>query len=308
MKQYLKCYLVAITVYLFLPVLSLCQTVSDPNFIVRLTDPVYPDKEGPLVYYDTYHNNPFSITGQYKAFADILSADGYRVKELNQKLNKEVLQKASIFVTVSALSHLENWDLPNPPVYSQEEIDLLYTWVYDEGGSLFLITDHMPAAGAVSSLAARFGFNVINGFTQRKDNGVEIFSRSRGNLLASVVTDVADKRIDSIRCWGSIGFIAPVEAEVFSLLGGEYDIFLPTQVGQMDHPLRNNIPFISGRHIANGAILQCGKGRVCVFADGAPFTALLQSIKSEKRGMNHPDAAQHVQFLRNIIHWLDNRL
>jgi len=58
----------------------------------------------------------------------------------------------------------------------------------------------------------------------------------------------------------------------------------------------------------NRAFLEFGKGRVFVFADGAPFSAKLDGIKSDKRGMNHPDASQNAQLLLNIIHCLDGKL
>ncbi|WP_206106100.1 hypothetical protein, partial [Olivibacter sp. XZL3] len=58
----------------------------------------------------------------------------------------------------------------------------------------------------------------------------------------------------------------------------------------------------------NGVYLKFGKGRIVIFGDGAPFSAQLQGVKSEKRGMNHPGATQNAQFLFNIIHWLDRKL
>jgi len=302
MRYYFVAYVLLVG---FFPVFA--QTVSDPYFKVSITDAVYEEGQGPLVYYDTYHNNPFSLTGQYKAFADVLKADGYRVNEINQSISLDALKLASVFVTVNALSDLEKWDLPNPSVYSDQEIEALYHWVHDEGGSLFLIADHMPSAGAVSALAARFGFNFINGFTERMDRGAEIFSKARNNLLNMKVTATPAPQIDSIRCSGGSGFIAPLEAEVISVLGKDYRIYLPSKLEQMHPNFMETVPYISGQHIANGAILECGRGRVCVFADGSPFTAQLQGVNSQKRGMNHPDGTQHVQFLRNIIHWLDHR-
>lgn len=287
--------------------LAFCQSVYDPGFRFTIENPVYEAGKGALILYDEYHNNPFTIKGQYRTFADVVRVDGYRIQAHREKLTDQALSGVAVFVTVNALNDFINWDLPNHPVYEDEEVELLYRWVHDEGGSLFLVVDHMPCPGAVSTLALRFGFNVINGFSQRIDGQPEIFSRSRGNLLANKITDREGYTIDSIRCWGGSGFIPPREAVVISILGEDYKLLLPVNTLSSRNRQTENIPQLSGLGIANGAVLQCGKGRICIFADGAPFTAQLQGINSEKKGMNHPDASYHLQFLRNIIHWLDNR-
>lgn len=287
------------------PAYVAAQSVADPAFDYTVARPRYAEKKGPLILYDEGHNNPLSLKGQYAAFGRVLEADGYRLATHTGPLTAAALADARVFVTVNAMHDMENLDLPTGNVYSDEEVETLYTWVHQHGGALFLITDHMPCAGAVSNLAARFGFNLINGFAQRKDGMPEIFSRRRGNLAANAVTDAEGAVIDSIRVWGGTGFFPPPQAVVISSLGTDYELFLPAQVAEMNHHIAPTVPKISGIGLANGAILQCGRGRVFIFADGAPFTAQLQGIKSHKRGMNHPDAAQNKQFLLNIIHWLD---
>jgi len=281
------------------------QSVADPNFRPAIMHPRYVEGKGPIILYDEGHNNPLSLTGQYAAFANVLEADGYRLATQRETITMGTLLNARVFVTVNALYDLENWNLPTGNVYTDEEVETLYHWVHQHGGALFLITDHMPSAGSVGNLAARFGFNLINGSAQRKDGQPEIFSRTRGNLTANPITDVKGFEIDSIRCWGGAGFFPPPEAIIVSALGEDYEIFLPSEVSEVYHPIAASVPKITGMGLANGAILQCGRGRVFLFADGAPFTAQLEGIKSNKRGMNHPDAAQNAQFLLNIIHWLD---
>lgn len=293
-------------IWLLLPTVYLsAQSVADPDFLFEIMSPLYIEGKGPVVLYDEGHNNPLSLKGQYAAFAHVLEADGYRLTTQRETITMETLLNARVFVTVNALYDLENWNLPTGNVYTNEEVETLYNWVHQHGGALFLITDHMPSAGSVSNLAARFGFNLINGSAQRKDGQPEIFSRARGNLTANPITDVEGFAIDSIRCWGGAGFFPPPEAIIVSALGEDYEIFLPSEVSEVYHPIAASVPKITGIGLANGAILQCGRGRVFLFADGAPFTAQLQGIKSNKRGMNHPDATQNAQFLLNIIHWLD---
>jgi hypothetical protein len=201
---------------------------------------------------------------------------------------------ARVFVTVNALHDLDNWGAQTGSAYTDEEVETLYDWVHQHGGSLFLITDQMPAAGAATKLAARFGFKLINGFAQRKDGQPEIFSRSRGNLTANPITDAAGFTIDSIRFWVGTGFVPPPEAIIVSSLDEDYEVSLASDGSK-----------ISGKGLVNCAILPCGRGRVCLIADAGLFYAILRGIKSEKRGMNHPDATQNARFLLNILHWLD---
>ncbi len=288
----------------FLPALLVAQSVSDPHFEVRLEQPLFPGKDGPLILFDQHHYNAFSLSGQYKGFADVAKAEGYLLEDYKRLISAENLAKAKIFVTVNALSHPSDWDLPNPSIYSEEEIEALYRWVHDDGGGLFIITDQMPSAGAVGLLAERFGFNVINGVTHRMDGQAELFNRTIGNLLPSAVTNREGRRVNQLRCWVGSGFIAPEEAEVFSVLGDAYRLYLPSKTKDMEHAIQPDIPYISGSNLANGALLKCGNGRVCIFADASPFTALLKGINSEKRGMNHVDGQDHIHLLRNILEWL----
>ncbi|MBD1432083.1 hypothetical protein H8B06_04535 [Sphingobacterium sp. DN00404] len=287
-----------------LPALLMAQSVSDPHFDVRLEQALFPGKDGPRILFDQHHYNAFSLSGQYKGFADVAQAEGYRLEDHKAVINAENLTKAKIFVTVNALSHPSDWDLPNASIYSEEEIEALYRWVHDDGGGLFIITDEMPSAGSVGRLAERFGFNVINGVTHRMDGQAELFNREIGNLLPSAVTDREGRRINQVRCWVGSGFIPPQEAEVFSILGDAYRLYLPSKTKDMEHTIPPDIPYISGINLANGALLKCGNGRVCIFANASPFTALLKGINSEKRGMNHMDAQDHVGLLRNILEWL----
>lgn len=286
------------------PQFLLAQTVADPGFKVQISQPRYPAQEGPLVSYDVYHHNALSATGQYKAFADVVRAEGYRLRDFDTPISKEGLAHTDIFVTVNALSDPANWDLPTPSAYGEEEIERLYQWVHDHGGALLIITDQMPCAGAVGRLAGRFGFNVINGVAYSMDGQPQIFNRTFGNLLPSAVTDGEGRSVDQIRCWGGTAFIAPAGAQVFSVLDTTHRIYLPARAKDMEVALRQDIPYVSGLHLANGAILECGKGRVCIFANASPFAALLQGINSNPKGMNHPDAKDHMQLLRNILQWL----
>ncbi|WP_090605791.1 hypothetical protein [Parapedobacter koreensis] len=283
------------------------QQVADENFTYPVSAPMYKVGSGPLIVFDEAHNNASTLRGAYAAFGKLLASDGYNVVSSKEKVNYELLQKVSIYVTVNAMYDMEDWDLPARSAFSQGEINDLSNWVAD-GGSLFLVTDHMPCGAAVNELAGRFGINVMNGFAIRKDGRPEVFSKEKKTLMSNEITSLPGKAIDSIMCWGGTGFIVPPHAHVISVLGDDYRIYLPSHVSQIKKRLSDTIPYISGSGLVNGAYLEFGKGRIVLFGDGAPFSAQLQGVKSEKRGMNHPGATQNAQFLFNIIHWLDRKL
>ncbi|WP_270087066.1 DUF4350 domain-containing protein [Sphingobacterium sp. SYP-B4668] len=286
---------------------GLAQQVADENFHYSIPAPMYAASSGPLIIFDEAHHNASTLRGAYSPFAKLLRSDGYQVVSSKEPVSSGLLKEATIYVTVNAMYDLEDWNLPARSAFSADEIELLVKWVAD-GGSLFLVTDHMPCGASVQKLAARFGFNIINGFALRKDGMPEIFSKERNTLLSNDITSPAGQEIDSIMCWGGTGFIAPSDAQVISVLGDDYNIYLPSDVAQIKKPLPDTLPYISGRGLVNGAYLHFGKGRIVIFGDGAPFSAQLQGIKSAKRGMNHPSAMQHAPFLLHIIHWLDRKL
>lgn len=286
---------------------GIAQQVADETFYYPIPTPTYIAGSGSQVLFDEAHNNASTLRGAYAPFGKLLVSDGYQVVSSKEKVTFELLKKAKIYVTVNAMYDMEDWDLPARSAFSPEEIDELSNWVAD-GGSLFLVTDHMPCGASVNELAGRFGINILNGFAIRKDGRSEVFSKEKKTLLSNEITSRPGKEVDSIRCWGGTGFLVPPHAQVISVLGDDYQIYLPSQVSQIKKRLSDTIPSISGRGLVNGAYLKFGKGRIVIFGDGATFSAQLQGVKSEKRGMNHPEATQNAPFLLNIIHWLDRKL
>ena len=114
-----------------------------PYYIPDVTDPIY---DVPTVMMDATHNNRHQSTGSYYPFAELLRADGYRVRELSSPYNSECsvfpgggscdywdeLQEADIFVTAHTHESV-----------SEDEALFLARWVIF-GGALVIITDHSP--------------------------------------------------------------------------------------------------------------------------------------------------------------------
>lgn len=283
---------------------SSAQQVPDTGFDHRSEAPTYASGEGPVVFLDEAHRNYHTLGGRYVAFGRVLSSDGYIVRSSSDPFTPKALAACSIMVIANALSPDGSWDLPTESAFTEDEIATVEAWVRD-GGSLFLIADHMPFGGAVAQLARAFGFNWINGVALPDDGAQELFVRADGSLQQSVVTDgiAPAERIDSLAVFTGSAFLPPSEAIPITRFVRPYTIFLPQQAGRFDDATAH----IDGRHFVNGAMLQHGRGRLVCFAEAAMFSAQLQGPDREPMGMNQPVAKQNPKFLLNLIHWLDHR-
>jgi hypothetical protein len=136
-------------------------TYNPPNSRIPSTK----SGNGSVVFIDEGHHNFHTKEGRYKAFSNLLERDGYKVLSYSGSFAKNELTKGKILVIANALNELntENWYLPNPSAFTTAEIDVVRQWV-QSGGSIFLIADHMPMAGAATDLAKAFGFEFTNGF------------------------------------------------------------------------------------------------------------------------------------------------
>ncbi|MCZ6671349.1 MAG: DUF4350 domain-containing protein [Verrucomicrobia bacterium] len=142
----------------------MAQQVADLSYRPPIPHPAYPTEKGPRIGIDEAHNNFHTANGRYKPFAELLRRDGYRVGRLRKSLSAKSLEDVDVVVIANPLhkQNNNNWKLPTPSAFSKEEIAALHTWV-EEGGSLFLIADHMPFPGG----ARRPGEGVRDNFQQR---------------------------------------------------------------------------------------------------------------------------------------------
>jgi hypothetical protein len=281
------------------------QQVPDSAFSYRSPTPAYAKGKGPVIMLDEAHFNFHTLGGRYYSFGQILASDGYVLKPGTSKFTKEHLQQAHIMVIANALPDTGAWTLPTNAAFAKDEVATVKEWVR-EGGSLFIIADHMPMGGAVARLGRAFGFNWINGYAFLDAGGAEIFSRRAGNLSTNPITEGASarERIDSIALFTGSAFLAPPDAVPITSFNDDYSIVLPVNAGQIS----DSTAYIDGRYFVNGAMLSFGKGRVVAFGEAAMFTAQRQGPERLPMGMNQTGAEQNPQFLLNVIHWLDHRL
>lgn len=281
------------------------QQIADTTFNPIIKNPAYKTSQGPVIFIDEAHNNFHTMSGRYQAFAKLLQKDGYLLKPFKQKFTKAGLEKGKILVISNALHkrNIDDWSLPTPSAFTEEEIKAVNQWVKN-GGSLFLIADHMPLPGAAADLAASFGFKFYNGFAldTTKRGGVDMFYRAKGTLKSNAITNGRNKieQIDSVGTFTGSGFEIPTTAEPILVFNSNFKMLMPQEAWQFT----DDTPRLPLEGFSQIACLKCGKGRIVVSGEAAMFTSQ-RAGGGRSIGMGSPEVPQNQQLLLNIIHWLD---
>ncbi len=299
----------------FLPVLLLCQILlacaqqrADNSFTAVVEDPVYKDNQGPVIMIDEGHNNFHTIDGRYKPFSEFLKLDGYKMEPHKGIFTEKSLQDTRILVVSNALhkSNTRNWFKPVLSAFSEDEIRVVNNWV-KQGGSLFLIADHMPMAGAAAELAASLGVEFNNGFAMdTAKRGPDTFRKYDGSLTDHIITRGRNNKegIDSVVSFTGQAFQLPETAEPLMVFPAGYHILMPDTAWSF----HASTPVLDIQGWSQGAVWEYGKGRLAVFGEAAMFTAQVAGNNQVRVGINSEMAPQNHQFLLNIIHWLDRIL
>lgn len=282
------------------------QQIGDPDFNPPIFNPAYPIGEGSKIYIDAAHNNFHTMDGRYKPFAELLSRDGYTVKTFTDTFSQKTLEDVDILVISNALNirNAEDWTLPTPSAFTNDEINNIVDWI-KEGGSLFLIADHMPFPGSAQDLARAFGFEMNNGFAyDSTGTGTELFVREDGTLKDNIITNGRneDEKVDSIYSFTGQAFQIPQDASSVLFLNENFISLMPDTAWNF----KDDTPKISVAGWSQGAVKKFGKGKVAVWGEAAMFSAQIANEQKVKVGMNAPKAKYNYQLLFNIIHWLDN--
>jgi hypothetical protein len=282
------------------------QQVPDTAYTFTNPHPAWHLGAGPGIFIDAAHNNFHTKDGGFFAFNKLLEQDGYQMNGLNKTIsNKDVLKDCKILVIANPLndSNVDNWVLPTPSAFTKDEISIIASWV-ENGGSLLLIADHMPFAGAAYELGKVFGFEFLNGFafTGKGNWPPSVFTIKDGTLLDSPINNGNNdtEKIESVATFTGSAFKAPAGA--IPVLG-----FLETHFSlQPDTAwsFNDNTPKVNLEGYSQGALMKYGKGKVAVFGEAAMFTAQLAN-GGFKVGINSEQAPQNAQFTLNLIHWLD---
>jgi hypothetical protein len=279
------------------------QQVADTSFSPPVPNPAYKEGTGPLVVLDEAHQNFHTISGRYLAFVKLVRRDGYRIAGNTEKFSAASLQDARILVIANALNERNangNWRLPTPSAFDSSEIAAVREWVRG-GGSLMLVSDHMPFPGAMGPLAEEFGVHMMNGFAMQNDsvaNGIFVHTRKSGALASNAIT----RGVDSVKVFTGQGFRIDSGVPLLTIRT-DVVMLMPPVAWQFS----DSTPRTSARGLLQGAAVGFGKGRVAVFAEAAMFSAQVTGPNRSPMGMNDPAAEQNPRFLLNVLHWLSGR-
>ncbi|HKK41820.1 MAG TPA: hypothetical protein VJ963_05370, partial [Bacteroidales bacterium] len=219
-----------------------------------------------------------------------------------------VMAGIRILVIANAMNkiNVQHWYRPTPSAFSPQEINDIKTWVGD-GGSLFLIADHMPMGGAAADLARAFGFSFTNGFAvDTARGGTTFFLRSDNTLTSDIIANGRNKyeRADSVVSFTGQAFRIPGEAVPIIRFDKRYTLLEPDTAWVFDRSTK--LTSLDSTWV-QGAYMEYGKGRVVVFGEAAMFTAQLTGHNLARAGLNSGFAKGNLKLLLNIIHWLDHR-
>lgn len=285
------------------------QQVADTAYQPVIFDPAYMSGEGPVVFIDEGHFNFHTKEGRYKAFSNLLERDGYVVKAYTGKFTKANLARGNILVISNALNekNVRDWTLPNPSAFTDTEMEHVRQWILD-GGSLFLIADHMPMAGAAQDLAAIFEFEFTNGFVfdTAAPRAPAFFRTVDGTLIESRITRGRNENesVGQVVSFTGQAFRIPDDATPVLVFDDGFINYLPDTAWVFNE----NTDKLNVDGWSQGAYKQFGKGRIAIFGEAAMFSAQLAGPNKIKAGMNHEIAKENYQLLLNIIHWLDGKI
>ncbi len=289
---------------------AVAQQVPDRDYRPERISAAYPPGKGPVVCIDEAHFNFHTMEGRFYAFARLLTLDGFQVRANQEKFDARTLAQCRVLVISNAQPSDVDWNdypYPTPSAFTPAEIAAVRDWVHG-GGSLLLIADHMPLAGAAAALAAAFDVEFFDGFARREpvSDRPDLFTMANGGLQDHVITrgrkDQPDE-VTSVRTFTGQAFRAP-RAEPLLVFPEGYVQLLPVKAWQFP-PDTKTLP-VAGW--LQGAVQKTGKGRAAFFGEAAMFSAQLAGPDKAPIGMNSPDAAQNAQFMFNLLHWLAGTL
>ena len=287
---------------------SFGQQIPDTTYNPTIEKPMYNYGKGSLIFIDEGHHNFHTKGGNYWAFGHLLERDGYIVDSYKGRFTTEKLSKGKILVISNALNEInvKNWYLPTPSAFTKKEIETVKRWV-ENGGSLFLIADHMPMAGAAQDLASVFGFEFTNGFVfnTKTSKGTAYFNKDNHSLSENSITKGMhpEENIKNIVSFTGQGFKIPKDAISVLSFDDNYVNILPDTAWVF-----KDIPRTPVKGWSQGAYKTYGKGKVVMWGEAAMFTAQLAGPNKRPFGMSLESAKENYQLLLNIIHWLDGKL
>jgi hypothetical protein len=268
-------------------------------------DPAFAAGQGPLVCVDEAHNNYHTADGRYRPFAALLRGDGYRVEGFGSKITFEALGRCDLFVIVNPMAEVnagEDWSFPHPSAFTRDELEATYSWIR-AGGTLLLIADHAPFAGAARDLGMMLGVGMLNGYAYDPTQEPDTFRREADTLVPHAITSGRNDRekIDHVVTWTGQAFVAADGIEPLLVWGP--GAVTGINLGENFPDIsREEWPVLDVRGFLHAAAADLEAGRFVVLGEAAMCTA--QSAEDLEFGISAPEADQNAQFCLNVVRWL----
>ena len=283
------------------------QQQRDPGFSPEVSEAAFGPSEGPLVCIDEAHHNVHTAEGRYRAFADLLRKDGYRVAGFSSRFSENTLTRCALLVIANALSaddSPETRAFPHPSPFTHRELDSLVAWIR-EGGSLFLLADHAPAPGAAGDLGALLGVAMFDGYARGPGEFPDLFERETGTLVDHPISRgrTSEEQVERVATFAGQAFQLSQHFQPLLVFGEGSRAHFDISHNVPDVP-RKEWPKFSVSGWAQGATREWDSGRIVVLGEAAMCSAQLRGEKLNLMGMNHPQAGENAQFCLNAVHWL----
>lgn len=289
------------------------EPLSDPTFDPSVAHPAYALASGPRAAFDEAHFNYHTAGGRYKAFADLLTRDGYRLSSNREPLSAAMLRSVDLVVIANALGAADPADAEaSSPAFTEREATSLAEWVR-QGGALLLISDHQPTGAAAQILATRLGVRMSNAtvvdttaanhLQGHFETNLE-FTRANGLLKDHAITRGRNstERIDRVVAFGGQSLKGPHDAVCLLALGpAAFEVRPPSR--------ERSTP--AGDCMAMAFPL--GRGRVVVTGEAGMLSAQLvtedgaDGKTTHPWGMNWP-GIDNRQLALNTARWLTGAL
>jgi hypothetical protein len=291
------------------------QQLPDSAFSPPVMRPAFASGAGPALCLDEAHSNFHTLDNRFLTFGNLARKDGFDVSPSRQPFTAQTLSRCRILVISNAQPNDDEWDTyptPTPSAFTPAEIAAVRRWVA-RGGSLLLIADHMPLAGAAKALAATFGVSFTDGFAIKRfagDSGRDsafavptLFRVADRTLASHPIVSGRDsaERVTQVRSFTGQAFRATT-ARLRPLL------VLPDDFVSLEPRFAWRFtPETPARPVGGwlqGATTRIRRGRVAFFGEAAMFTAQVAGPERNPMGMNAPLAEQNPQFVLNVLRWL----
>ena len=306
---------------------------DDESYSPRLNRPAF-EQNGPVVLLDEAHGNQHFD----KAFAKLISADGFQIVPSRSELTFDSLSKAKILVIMNPAVFMPwKWRESPSPLFGDRESAAVQDWVAAGGSLLFASTSPTKEAGDI--LLSRLGVEFQEGRisdralteTASKSStsiGRTTFSRDKGTLAShTIMAGRSDaERVNAVAFNSATGIRKAPENAISLIHYSEkallfpHDALLEKRLIEEAKELRSNgksetatstSPLTTPSPVPAAPVAVAftfGKGRVVIIGNSSAISSVVMrgagpngDPLSDKIGLGEAD---NEKFTINVMHWL----